>query len=754
MSDRQTKLPSVEETLIQLNDLMSAGIREAPVKSPLGPVHSACQMAVKVLGLPTQASRAGVKSDSSVEDIAASVGLSAREITLTGNWWEADHGIFIGTLLDEERLEPTALPEQPEAQDREPSQEAEESPEAEEKKGQTVLVRSSKGLTPLEFCMVGQSGEYQPLTPDIGQRMSSSAHALFTLLPDTPLTFGDVFKRPLRLYRFEVAVYLLLTVVIALLTYAVPVASGMVIDKAVPYRDYFILFAIIGVVIVSNVMMLLLRYMSELIINRVDGGASTDLQAGFLDRVFRLPMKFLSGYNKADLMRRFTSMESTRRSFSRMLVTSTMNVVTVVVGLVTLAFYYPVGALAVGLLAALSLAASITLGRLSMKAYSEGDAMTANVMTIVYELIANMVPIRIFAAERRAFIRWRDNFVEMRRRSVRSTQYSDTFSALQQSMGLLTLGVVFTLVSYYTDNPSASSVGHYVAFVGSISLVTGSVSGLASSILGFFSLQSSVGMSGPLLKELPEPRVGRRRLQVSACEFQLENVEFKYSEDSSPVFENFSLHIKGGEYLGIVGASGCGKSTLLKLLLGIHKPSSGTISIDGVSLADVVMDEARKSFGVVLQDYRMVPGSILENISAGRHLELDAVMTALKTVGLDALIKALPMGIHTMVGEGNSMFSGGQMQLMALARALSGDPKLLIFDEATSALDNMSVKKVGDAIDSLAMTRIVFTHRLGTLKNCNRIIVLDRGAIVQEGTYDELSEQPGPFLSMLNGKTD
>jgi ABC-type bacteriocin/lantibiotic exporter with double-glycine peptidase domain len=501
-------------------------------------------------------------------------------------------------------------------------------------------------------------------------------------------------------------------------------------------------------------MMLLRRYMCELIINRVDGGASTDLQAGFLDRVFRLPMKFLSGYNKADLMRRFTSMESTRRSFSRMLVTSTMNVVTVVVGLVTLAFYYPIGALAVGLLAALSLAASVTLGRLSMKAYSEGDAMTANVMTIVYELIANMVPIRIFAAERRAFLRWRDNFVEMRRRSVRSTRYSDTFSALQQSMGLLTLGVVFTLVSYYTDNPSSATVGHYVAFVGSISLVTGSVSGLASSILGFFSLQSSMGMSGPLLKELPETRVGRRRLQVSSCEFQLENVEFKYSEDSLPVFENFSLHIQGGEYLGIVGASGCGKSTLLKLLLGIHKPSAGTISIDGVNLADVVMDEARKSFGVVLQDYRMVPGSILENISAGRHLELDAVMAALKTVGLDTLIKSLPMGIHTMVGEGNSMFSGGQMQLMALARALSGEPKLLIFDEATSALDNMSVKKVSDAIDSLSMTRIVFTHRLGTLKNCNRIIVLDRGAIVQEGTYAELSEQPGPFHSMLNGKTD
>ena len=155
MSDRQTQLPSVEETLIQLNDLMSAGIREAPVKSPLGPVHSACQMAVKVLGLPTQPSRGGVKSDSSVEDIAASVGLSARAITLTGNWWEADHGLFIGTLLEEEKQEPKAVSD-PTDSDR--SQEAPEEPQAEEEKGHTVLVRSSKGLTPLEFCMVGQSG--------------------------------------------------------------------------------------------------------------------------------------------------------------------------------------------------------------------------------------------------------------------------------------------------------------------------------------------------------------------------------------------------------------------------------------------------------------------------------------------------------------------------------------------------------------------------------------------------------------------
>ena len=229
-------------------------------------------------------------------------------------------------------------------------------------------------------------------------------------------------------------------------------------------------------------------------------------------------------------------------------------------------------------------------------------------------------------------------------------------------------------------------------------------------------------------------------------------MDFKYGDDQPPVFADFSLQIKAGEYIGIVGPSGCGKSTLVRLLLGLQPPTRGKVFIDRNDLSNVNLDEVRRSFGVVLQDYRMFAGSILENITAGRDLEVDAVLKTLETIGMGPFVKSLPMGIHTVIGESSSLFSGGQTQLMALARALAGDPKLLIFDEATSALDNVSVGKVGEVLDGLAITRIVFTHRLGTLRQCDRIIVMDRGVIAQAGTYEQLAQADGPFRTMLHGK--
>jgi ABC-type bacteriocin/lantibiotic exporter with double-glycine peptidase domain len=169
-------------------------------------------------------------------------------------------------------------------------------------------------------------------------------------------------------------------------------------------------------------------------------------------------------------------------------------------------------------------------------------------------------------------------------------------------------------------------------------------------------------------------------------------------------------------------------------------------------MSNVNMDEARRHFGVVLQDVRMFAGSILENISAGRDIEIDQMLKTLETIGMASFVKGLPMGVHTVIGESSSLFSGGQTQLLGLARALVGEPKLLIFDEATSALDNVSVQKVGAVLDGLAITRIVFTHRLGTLRHCDRIIVLDRGAIAQEGRYEQLLDTPGPFRTMFHGK--
>jgi ABC-type bacteriocin/lantibiotic exporter with double-glycine peptidase domain len=719
MSDAQAGLPTVEETLRQFDVLLASDVRQTARKHPMGDVFAACQSAAKSMGLTGNPVRGAIRNAGAVLEVAYALGMNPREVVLSGRWWEQDHGLLIARQMDN---------------------------------GQPVLVRSCHGRTPMAYCAQGYTTGFEPLTREVAASLDTRAVALYSSLPDTPLSFGDILTKVLKPYRFEVAAYLAFTVVIALLTYAVPVASGMVVDHAVPHRNETLLAAVVAMVVASNLVMLALHYTSEMIVQRMEGAAGADLQAALLERLFRLPMRFFSVYNKADLMRRFTAVEGARRSSLRMLVRTSMDLVTFVIGLATLTFYYPLGALAVLGVCVVSLGLAWGLGRLSRQAYSEGEAMTANVMTIVYELIANMLPIRMFAAERRAFLRWRDNFVEMRRRQVRSTQFANTFSALQQSLGLLTLCAVFSIVAYSTVSAEPTSVGHYVAFVSSVSIVTGSAAGLAATVLAYFGLVVSVDMSKPVRTELPESDTGRRRPGESRGEIELQAVDFKYTDDSPLVLSNLSLHVKPGEYIGIVGPSGCGKSTLVRLFLGLLSPTNGKVFIDGNDLSNVQLDEVRRSFGVVLQDYRLFPGSILENITAGRDLEVDAVLQTLGTLGLASFVNGLPMGIHTMIGESSSLFSGGQAQLMAMARALVGNPRLLIFDEATSALDTLSVQKVGDVLESLPITRIVFTHRLGTLRNCDRIVVLDRGAIAQEGRYDQLLTTPGPFRTLLHGK--
>ena len=154
----------------------------------------------------------------------------------------------------------------------------------------------------------------------------------------------------------------------------------------------------------------------------------------------------------------------------------------------------------------------------------------------------------------------------------------------------------------------------------------------------------------------------------------------------------------------------------------------------------------------MMQETRLFAGSILDNIVAGRDLDLDQVLAALDQVGLGDFVRSLPMGVHTVVGEGSPAFSGGQAQLMSLARALAGGPKILIVDEPTSALDTASLNRVSETLRALPITRIVLTHRLGTLKDCDRIVVLGQGGIVQQGSFLELSAQDGQFQQMLRAK--
>ena len=711
-------LPSLDDTLARFEHLLASNLHPSTQANVLSENFSVCQAAARALGMAGDLARGDTLSDASVAETAASMGLCARDVDLSGHWWLHDHGVLI-------------------AQER--------------GTGRPVLVRSHRGRTAMVCTEPGGQGRLRPLTAERAATLETRAVALHPTLPQKPLRFGHVLKAGIRLYPFDVAAYVLLGVLVALLAYAVPTASGLVVDRVIPHRSLSLLAAVLAVVIGANLTMLFLRRTLELIAQRLEGGMGTHLQAGMLDRLFRQPLRFFSSYTQAELMRRFNALESARRTAMRMIVGVSLDLSTLLVGLVLLALYFPKGALVVAGMAIFSLVVAVYVALRSYRAFYDGEAMSTNVMTVVYELVANMWPIRMFGVQRQAFARWRDNFLEMRRRVVRSAGFGILQAAFQQSAQLVTLGGVFAIVAYAAQPNEGASLGHYVAFIGSLSLVTGAVGNLCGAILAISSLLPSVGMAAPVLAALPEPKAGRKQLREFRGEVEFSAVDFRYAEDSPWVLSSFSLKVEAGEYLGIVGSTGAGKSSLVRLLLGLVPPTHGRISFDHADLRTLQLERLRERFGVVLQDCRLVPGSILENVAAGRAAELEQVLAALDAVGLGEFVQGLPMGVHTMVGESASGFSGGQIQLLALARALVGEPQLLLFDEPTSALDNASVAQVSAVLASLSITRIVISHRLGTLTACDRIVVLDRGRVVQQGTYEALASQPGLFQQLLNG---
>ena len=216
------------------------------------------------------------------------------------------------------------------------------------------------------------------------------------------------------------------------------------------------------------------------------------------------------------------------------------------------------------------------------------------------------------------------------------------------------------------------------------------------------------------------------------------------------VIDDLSLKIRSGEYLAIVGRTGCGKSTLVRLLLGFETPQRGSVYYDGKDLKGIDLRSLRKKIGTVTQDGSLFQGDIYSNIViSAPTLTLDDAWEAAETAEIAEDIRMMPMGMQTMIAEGQGGISGGQKQRLMIARAIAPKPKILIFDEATSALDNRTQKKVADALDKLNCTRIVIAHRLSTIRNCDRILVLDNGKVVEDGTYEELIEKGGYFAELV-----
>ena len=362
-----------------------------------------------------------------------------------------------------------------------------------------------------------------------------------------------------------------------------------------------------------------------------------------------------------------------------------------------------------------------------------------------YAILNGIQKIRLSGSEKRAFARWG-------RLYARGAELDYNPPALLRLNSVITAGISLagTVVLYYLAVRTGVAEHQYYAFSAAYGRVVGAFSALTGVAASLTAARPVLEMAEPILSAEPEVTAEKQPVGQLSGNIEMSHVSFRYDEDSPYILENLSLSIRAGEYVAIVGRTGCGKSTLVRLLLGFEKPEKGAVYYDRRELNSLDPRSLRKHIGTVIQNGQLFQGDIFSNITlSAPQLTLEEAWEAAETAGIAQDIREMPMGMYTVISEGQGGISGGQKQRLLIARAVAPKPKILIFDEATSALDNKTQKQVSEALDRLRCTRVVIAHRLSTIRNCDRILVMDHGAIAEEGTYEELIARNGIFAGLV-----
>ena len=376
--------------------------------------------------------------------------------------------------------------------------------------------------------------------------------------------------------------------------------------------------------------------------------------------------------------------------------------------------------------------------RLLMERRAKESGMT-------YAMISGVQKIKSAGAEQRAFARWARFYSGTAR-----MEYNPPLLLKLNSTVCLGVSLAGTVALYYAAVRSGVDPPTYLAFSAAFGAVTAAFNSFTQNAVQASQIRPILEMAEPILQAEPEASENRQAVTRLSGAIELSEVSFRYDDKMPYVIDKLSLKIDPGEYVAIVGTTGCGKSTLMRLLLGFETPEKGAVYYDHKNLNTLDLASLRRQMGVVTQDSSLFQGDIFSNIAVSApRLTLEEAWAAAELAGIADEIRAMPMGMHTMLSEGQGAISGGQKQRLLIARAVASRPKILLFDEATSALDNMTQKRVSQALDGLRCTRIVIAHRLSTIRNCDRILVLDRGGIIESGTYQELIDRGGFFAKLV-----
>lgn len=592
-----------------------------------------------------------------------------------------------------------------------------------------------------------QTGKKEFIDASLVNRLEMDAYSFYRPLPNKKISIKD-YTKYLRdsIHPIDIIMLVLFSALVSGVGLVLPYLTKMLTGEVVLSKDVdkFILTSIYVVATATG--LLLLKAIQAYVNTRITIKIEKSVQEATMMRVLSLPADFFKKYNTGELSARCGSVTSLANTIIKGVFVTLVSVILSLAYLFQLVSFAPVLILPVAGILLVSSGFIVLTAFLQRNHLKMALELSSKENGVTYEMINGIQKIRLSGSEKRVFAKWASAYSKAAKVEYNPPLILRLAPAITLLITLLGNIVIYLVASL--NNIDASS---YMAFTTSYGILSGAFSTLGQMLGVIFTIQPTFEMARPILETEPENNQGGVSMASIKGNIRLENVSFRYLENGPLIVNNMSLNIKEGEYVAIVGKTGCGKSTLVRLLLGFEKPEKGKIFFDDININDGDLTSLRRNIGTVLQNGTLFHADIFSNIIiSSPNLKEEDAWVAAEIANIADDIREMPMGMKTVISEGQGGISGGQKQRIMIARAIVHKPKILIFDEATSALDNKTQKSISDSIAKLNCTRIVIAHRLSTIKNADRIIMLDGGKIIEEGDYQTLIDKKGEFAELVD----
>ncbi len=652
---------------------------------------------------------------SPLDNILRASEIRCKEVQLKGNWYKRDWGAFLAYTVKDDT--PIAL-----------------------------IPKGRKGYTAFNH----NTEIHENVNKENVEEFQHTAFQFFTPFAKKIITAKSMILYGLQFVKRDLTYFFMLGVISTLIALLIPVSTGYIFNSVIPNSSVSELTQIAIILLTLALSMGILDFAQAIAVLRLEGILTYKLQSAIWDRILSLKVSFFQKFDAGNLAERSMGIEKIRTLMSGTILNALISFIFSFFFLALL-FYYSVDLALIGLALGLTIVAfTIILSFIAYKHIMIIRHLDVVLSGFVYQVISGINKIRVTKSEERVFSQWAGRFAVQQKHYASKKKTNVAGAVFGSFFPIFSAIFIFIVVIHLISTPGKDfTVGDYIAFNTAFVSFQGALLKMAMSTVPILTTKPLFNMFKPIIEADMEYNDENEDPGDLNGDISVANLSFRYAEDMPQIIKDVSLKINAGEYVALVGGSGSGKSTLIRLLLGFEAPNEGQIHYSDKSIARINLRELRSQISVVLQNEKLLTGTVLYNIIGSSTLTEEDAWEAARQAGCYDDIYELPDKMQTEVVAGGTTLSGGQIQRIIIASAFVKKNKIIFFDEATSALDNFTQETVTRSMDSMSATKIVIAHRLSTVMKANRIIVMDKGNITESGTYDELMKKEGHFTELV-----